>query len=131
MLARAPTSEEAAHRISVAKDTRILQILNEFQYMNRCIYADEGLEKVILLCHSYMRAAESKYSPQIVAGNYIGWLTEILRHLTARYRDWRLEGLSDAEAVEVVYAYQVPVTDETTASCCSDVLMILIAPELS
>ena len=122
MLARAPSSawpfaQEAAHRISQAKDVRILQILDEFQYMNKYIYADEGLEKVVLLCHSYMGAAESKNSPQIVAGSYIGWLTEILRHLTARYHDWRLEGLSDAEAVEAVYtyayAYQVPVTDET------------------
>ena len=122
MLARAPTSawpfaQEAAHRISQAKGVRILQILDEFQYMNKYVASATNPQKTELLCHSYMGAAESKYSPQIVAGSYIGWLTEILRHLTARYRDWRLEGLSDAEAVEAVYtyayAYQVPVTDET------------------
>ena len=41
----------------------------------------------------------------------------ILRHLTARYRKWHLESLTDAEALEAVYNYaytfQVPVTDET------------------
>ena len=122
VLESTPTSawtfaQEAAHRISQVKDVRILQILDEFQYMNKYVVADDDPERVELLCHSYMGAAESKFSPQIVAGSYIGWLEAILRHLTARYRDWRLESLSDAEALEAVYnyayAYQVAITDET------------------
>ncbi len=122
MMARAPTSswpyaQEAAHRISQVKDVRILQILDEFQYMNQYIVSDDDPESVELLCHSYMGAAESKFSPQIVAGSYIGWLEAILRHLTVRHRRWRLRSLTDEEALEAVYnyayAYQVPVTDET------------------
>ncbi len=121
MMARAPTAswpyaQETAHRISQVKDVRILQILDEFQYMNKYIIGDDS-RQVELLCHSYMGAAESKFSPQIVAGSYIGWLGAILRHLTARYRDWRLESLSDAEALEAVYNYaytfQVAITDDT------------------
>ena len=112
-----PYAQEVAHRISQLKDVRILQILDEFQYMNKYIVADDGSGRVELLCHSYMGAAESKYSPQIVAGSHIGWLEVILRHLTARYNRWRLEGLSDTEAVEAVYNYaaihQVNVTEET------------------
>ncbi len=121
MLARAPTSawtfaQEAAHRISQWKDVRILQILDEFQYMNKYIVSDdEG--RVELLCHSYMGPAESKFSPQIVAGSYIGWMESILRHLTARYLRWHLEGFTDTEALEAVYnyayTYQVALAGET------------------
>ncbi len=122
LLARAPTAawpfaQEVAHRISQWKDVRILQILDEFQYMNKYIFADDDPSRVELFCHSYMGAAESKFSPQIVAGSYIGWLTEILRHLTARHRRWHLGSFTDAEALEAVYTYaaawQVPITDET------------------
>jgi hypothetical protein len=123
-------AQETAHRISQVKDVRILQILDEFQYMNKYIVSDddpERSERVELLCHSYMGAAESKYSPQIVAGSYIGWLEAILRHLTARYRRWHLEGFTDEEALQAVYnyayAYKVPITDETApyiAKVCDD-----------
>ncbi len=112
-----PFAQEAAHRISQWKDVRIIQILDEFQYMNKYIVSDDDPERVELLCHSYMGAAESKFSPQIVAGSYIGWLEAILQHMTGRYRVWHLGGLSDAEALEAVYnyayAYQVTLTDET------------------
>ena len=122
MLTRAPTvawtyAQEAGHRISQVKDVRILQILDEFQYMNKYIVSDDDPERVELLCHSYMGPAESKYSPQIVAGSYIGWLGAILSHLTGRYGEWQLESLSSKEALEAVYnyaaAYKVAVTDET------------------
>ncbi len=110
-----PYAQEVAHRISQWKDVRILQILDEFQYMNKYVVSDNDPERRELLCHSYMGAAESKYSPQIVAGSYIGWLAAILRHLTARYHRWRLGSLSDAEALEAVYnyayVYKVTVTD--------------------
>ena len=110
-------ARDAAHRISVARDVRILQILDEFQYMNKYVVSDDDPERVELLCHSYMGTAESKFSPQIVAGSYIGWLTVILRHLTARYRRWNLKSLTDIEALKAVYnyafAYQVAITDET------------------
>ncbi len=122
VLESTPTSawifaQEAAHRISQVKDVRIIQILDEFQYMNKYVVADDDPKRVELLCHSYMGPAESKFSPQIVAGSYIGWLTVILRHLTARYRRWHLESFTDAEALEAVYnyayTYQVAITDQT------------------
>ncbi|MCP4657531.1 MAG: ATP-binding protein [bacterium] len=110
-------AREAGHRISQLNDVRILQILDEFQYLNRWIVSDDDVDNVELLCHSYMGAAESKFSPQIVAGSYIGWLGAILRHMTGRYHEWRLEGLSDEEALEAAYnyatVYQVAITDET------------------
>jgi hypothetical protein len=122
MLESEPTSawifaQEAGHRISQLKDVRILQILDEFQYLNKYVVSDDDSQRVELLCHSYMGAAESKFSPQIVAGSYIGWLGAILSHMTGRYREWHLEGLTDEEALEAVYnyayTYQVAITDQT------------------
>ncbi len=121
-LETAPTAawsfaQTVAHRISQWKDVRIIQILDEFQYMNQWIVSDDDPERLELLCHSYMGPAESKFSPQIVAGSYIGWLGAILRHMTGRYLEWHLEGLTDEEALEAVYtyayAYQVAVSDQT------------------
>ncbi len=109
-------AQDAGHRISQLNNVRILQILDEFQYMNKYVHSDRDEDRVELLCHSYMGTAESKFSPQIVAGSYIGWLGAILTHLNSRYEDWQLEGLSDEEALEAVYnyayAYRVPVADE-------------------
>ncbi len=110
-------AQDLGHRISRLHDVRILQILDEFQYMNRWIVADHDRKTVEKLCHSYMGTAESKFSPQIVAGSYIGWLGAILRHMTGRYHEWHLEGLSDEEALEAVYNYaytfRVPITEAT------------------
>jgi len=110
-------ARDAGHRLSAVKDVRVVQILDEFQYLNRWVVADHDSKQVEELCYSYMGTAESKLSPQIVAGSYIGWLGAILRHMTGRYHEWHLEGLSDEEALEAVYnyayAYRVPITDET------------------
>ncbi len=110
-------AQHAGHRISQLNDVRILQILDEFQYLNKWIVTSDERDGVELLCHSYMGAAESKFSPQIVAGSHIGWLGAILSHMTARYDEWHLEGLSDEESLEEVYNYayvhQVPITGET------------------
>ena len=111
-------ARKAGHRISALKDVRILQILDEFQYLNRWIRSPDDRE-VENLCFSYMDAAESKVSPQIVAGSYIGWLGAILRHMTGRYIEWQLGSLAADEALEAVYnyatAYRMPITDETAA----------------
>lgn len=110
-------ARDAGHRIAATKDVRIIQILDEFQYMNEWIVADQKLDLKEELCYSYMGTAESKFSPQIVAGSYIGWLGAILRRMTGRYDEWHLEGLGDEEALEAVYnyatIYRVPITEET------------------
>ena len=79
MLESTPTSawtfaQEAAHRISQWKDVRILQILDEFQYMNKWIVSDDESGESSFSATPTWGAAESKFSPQIVAGSYIGWL---------------------------------------------------------
>jgi len=123
-MATAPESvwshaQAAPHRFATFHDIRIVQIIDEFQYMNRFIYNDSALTSQVDLCHSYMGLAESKYAPLIVTGSYIGWLTTILNHMTARFRDRELLSLSDEEALEAVYNYAGisgrPVTETTAA----------------
>ncbi|MCP4655567.1 MAG: hypothetical protein GY856_09135 [bacterium] len=110
-------ARKAGHRIAGSRDVRIVQILDEFQYLNRWIVSDDGERAE--LCYSYMDAAESKVSPQIVAGSYIGWLGAILLRMTGRYRERRLGGLTAEDALAAVYnyaaTYQVPITDETAS----------------
>jgi len=110
-------AREAGHRIAAGRDVRIIQILDEFQYMNRWIVSDDNSDRLEELCYSYMGAAESKVSPQIVAGSYVGWLGAILLRMTGRYWERHLEGLTDADALAAVYnyaaTYKVPITDET------------------
>ncbi|MCP4659500.1 MAG: hypothetical protein GY856_29180, partial [bacterium] len=89
------------------------------QYLNRWIVVSDDNHELEKLCYSYMGAAESKVSPQIVAGSYIGWLGASLRHMTGRYVEWQLESLTDEEALEAVYnyayVYQMAITDETAS----------------
>jgi hypothetical protein len=107
----------AGHRISSLKDERIIQILDEFQFLNAYIYTDETYEKKCELVGYYNGTAESKISPQLVTGSYIGWLTSIIRKMVSRYREYYLESFPAEEALDAVYNYSTllkqPVTDET------------------
>ncbi|MCP4386504.1 MAG: hypothetical protein GY798_34690, partial [Hyphomicrobiales bacterium] len=98
-------AQSAPHRFATDYDIRIVQIIDEFQYMNRFVYNDRDLKVKVDLCHSYMGLAESKYAPLIVTGSYIGWLTTILNHMTARFEDSELGSLTDKEALETAYNY--------------------------
>jgi len=70
--------------------------------MNRWIVSDDNSDRLEELCYSYMGAAESKVSPQIVAGSYIGWLGAIMLRMTGRYRERHLESLTDDDALAAV-----------------------------
>lgn len=92
----------AGHRISSLKDERIIQILDEFQYLNAYIYTDETYEKKMELAPFYHRAAESKISPQLVTGSYIGWLTTIIRKMVSRFEEYFLQSFPEEEALDAL-----------------------------
>ncbi|MCP4678447.1 MAG: hypothetical protein GY854_23620, partial [Deltaproteobacteria bacterium] len=49
---------------------RILQILDEFQYMNKYVTSDDDPERIELLCNSYMGAACPARAPlQLLHGS--------------------------------------------------------------
>lgn len=108
----------AGERISSLKNERIIQILDEFQYLNQYIYTvEKGLKIDLPLCGTYHHVGASKISPVIITGSYVSWLLSILRTMTGRYTYKMLRNLPLEEAIEAVYAYSkgynIKVTEET------------------
>ncbi|MBF0408208.1 MAG: hypothetical protein HQM10_12695 [Candidatus Riflebacteria bacterium] len=114
----------AGERISIEKNIRIIQIFDEFQYLDRFIYTViEGKERPLPLCGTYHHVGASKISPVIVTGSYITWLLTILRKMTGRYTKKNLRNLPMEEALEAVYKhsrfFNAPVTEESAAYIAS------------
>jgi hypothetical protein len=110
----------AGERISIMKNERIIQILDEFQYLDKHIYTvDQGVTLKTGLCGTYHHVGSSKISPVIVTGSYITWLLQIVGRMTGRYEYMFLKNLPWEEAIEAVYNlsafYGVPVTEESAA----------------
>ena len=61
----------------MALDVKIIQIIDEFQYLNEYFYRDEACTVKHELAVFYQKTASSRVSPQIITGSYIGWLTRI------------------------------------------------------
>ncbi len=115
----AERAREAGHRISSIKDVRIIQMIDEFQFLDEYVYHDKHPEQKALLGQSYQGTGSSKVSPQIITGSYVGWLQMIVRHMVDRYREYPLGPLPPDEALAMVYNYatvlRIPVTDSSAA----------------
>ncbi|MDJ0837685.1 MAG: hypothetical protein QNK37_14310 [Acidobacteriota bacterium] len=107
----------AGERISILKDERIIQILDEFQYLDKFTYYSVDSTEPMRLTGFYQHIGSSKISPQIIAGSYIGWLSRIIDKMVDRYRSYYLESLNEEDALAAVYnyarIYKQPVTDES------------------
>ncbi|MDJ0835318.1 MAG: hypothetical protein QNK37_02315 [Acidobacteriota bacterium] len=112
-------AHRAGHRISIKKDIRIIQILDEFQYLDEFIYDSEQAAEPIVLTGSYQYTGSSKISPQIIAGSYVGWLSRVIDKMVDRYRSFYLESLNEDDALAAVYnyarVYGRPVSDRSAA----------------
>ncbi|MDJ0840845.1 MAG: hypothetical protein QNK37_30315 [Acidobacteriota bacterium] len=95
-------TRELGATISHKKDERIIQIIDEFQFMDQYIY--DGREKKPL-CGAYQSTGESKISPQIISGSYVGWLDSIIRKMVGRYTSFYMHALPDDESVATIYNY--------------------------
>ena len=93
---------EFGHDLAIRKDERIIQIIDEFQYMSEMI-VHEG--QPINLCRAYQMTASSPVSPQLITGSYIGWLGAIVNKMVGRYRGMDLGPLPPDEALATVYTY--------------------------
>jgi hypothetical protein len=98
----------AGERISIMKNERIIQILDEFQYLNKYMYKlDQGVRIHLHLCGTYHHVGSSKISPVIVTGS--GDRLEacpqmdIVLKMTGRYRSIWLKNLPIEEGIEAVY----------------------------
>jgi hypothetical protein len=110
----------AGERISIIKNERIIQILDEFQYLDKYVYeVNKGVTIKTELCGTYHHVGSSKISPVIVTGSYIAWLLDIVLKMTGRYRSIWLKNLPIEEGIEAVYNYarhlKIPITEEVAA----------------
>lgn len=109
---------DAPRGIAQHRDMRVLQIIDEFQYLNRKIYRDKDMTRLADdYGQAYMSTAEYKNAPLLVSGNWVGWLMGDLMKMPARFQYFFLEPLPRDEALEMIWKYSViedvPVSEET------------------
>jgi hypothetical protein len=115
-------AREAPKTIASRQDEYIVQMIDEFQFMNAMIYRDKDLKvPADTIAGGYLSTAESKIAPLLVSGSWVGWLMdELNKMLPARFRYKYLKNMPENEASELLFKYSryfdVPVTEETAFS---------------
>lgn len=101
--------QSAPHRIASITDDYIVQIIDEFQFLNSEIFRDENCKiKMDDLAGTYLSLAESKIAPLLVTGSWVGWLKRIIRgQLPARFREIELGNFTEEEGLEAVFNYSL------------------------
>jgi len=115
------TVREAPKTIAARQKEFIVQMIDEFQFMNAMIYWDKKKSDDQLadtLAGGYLSTAENKIAPLLVSGSWVGWLmNELNTMLPSRFRYKYLKNMPEDEASELLYKYSrffdVPVTEET------------------
>jgi len=116
------TVREAPKTIAYSENEFIVQLIDEFQFMNAMIYWDKAKKNLAKnLAGGYLSTAESKIAPLLVSGSWVGWLMDELNNmLPARFRYKYLKTMPENEASELLFKYSrffdVPVTEETAFS---------------
>ena len=98
---------------------RVVQMIDEFQFINRFIFRDRACTgRIGNLAGSYLHTCEYKNAPLLVAGSWVGWLArDLLRMLPGRFQFHYFGNIPGDEAVEMILKYShlenVPVSEET------------------
>lgn len=109
---------EAPLSLATRRNERIVQFIDEFQYLNSEIYWDAAKTNLANdFAAGYMRTAEYKNAPLLISGSWVGWLQDLLHTmLPSRFRQYELEHMPPDETVEMVYKYaqifDLPVAEE-------------------
>jgi hypothetical protein len=112
-------AREAPKTIASRQKEFIVQMIDEFQFLNAMIYWDKAKKNLAdNLAGGYLSTAESKIAPLLVSGSWVGWLMkELSSMLPARFWYKFLKPMPGDEAAETLHNYSrffdVPVTDET------------------
>ncbi|MEA1966995.1 MAG: hypothetical protein U9N77_02065 [Thermodesulfobacteriota bacterium] len=110
---------EAPRMTANAQGEFIVQIIDEFQYLNSEIYWDkEKTNPAPTFAAGYMSTAEYKNAPLLISGSWVGWLGDLLlTMLPSRFIRYGFENLPEEESIEMIYNYSnmmdIPVTEET------------------
>jgi hypothetical protein len=116
------TVREAPVTIAYRQKEFIVQMIDEFQFMNAMIYRDKEMKiPAKNLAGGYLSTAENKIAPLLVSGSWVGWLMDELNNmLPSRFRYKYLKNMPENEASEVLFKYSrffdVPVTEESAFS---------------
>jgi len=97
-------ASETPSKIGRLIGVKVVQIIDEFQYINEYVY-DKAGEKIDGLSGTYMHVAEMREAPMIISGSEVHWLLNIVRSLTGRFQTYNLENLPEKEAKEAVEKY--------------------------
>jgi len=110
---------EAPTHLAARQNESIVQIIDEFQFLNSEIYRDEAATNCIKdFAAGYMRTAEYKNAPLIVSGSWVGWLRQdLMMMLPGRFTEYDFGNMPMDETIEMVFKYsqmyEIPVTEET------------------
>ena len=110
---------EAPQTIAFRQNEFVLQMIDEFQFLNAMIYRDKNLDKLQDdMAAGYLSTAESKVAPLLVSGSWVGWLmNELMTMLPSRFKYEYIGNMPKDEAVEMIYKFshyfEVPVSEET------------------
>lgn len=110
---------EAPKTIASSRNEYIVQLIDEFQFINDKIYRDNEFKILVKdMGAGYLSTAESKIAPLLVSGSWVGWLMNLLMMmLPSRFRYEFLGNMPEDEAIEMIFKYSeffgVGVTDET------------------
>ena len=92
--------------LAARRNEFIVQIIDEFQYLNSMIYWDAAKTNLAgNFASAYMSTAEYKNAPLLVSGSWVGWLSRLLNRMTGRFKIGFLDPLPFEETVEMVFKY--------------------------
>ena len=109
---------DAPRLLSASQHEVVVQMIDEFQYLNSEIYRDEATTiRADQFAAGYMSTAEYRNAPLLISGSWIGWLRHLLHTmLPSRFRQYELEDMPEDETVEMIYKYvqlyDTPITEE-------------------
>ena len=113
------TIRELPKSIADLRDERIIQIIDEFQYLNVFIYDDrEKTRQIKDFAGSYFHTAEHKNAPLLISSSWIGWLIrDLALMLPGRFRkDYYLGNMPKGEAYDTIFKYsqllEIPISEE-------------------
>ena len=109
----------APRRLAFRYNETVVQMIDEFQYINRFIFHDKACtNQIIGFVGSYIHTIEYRQSPMLISGSWVGWLMQDLQTLLpGRVTYYSMHPLPENEAIEMIYRYSqiemVPITEET------------------
>ncbi|MDM8539015.1 hypothetical protein QUF70_19870, partial [Desulfobacterales bacterium HSG17] len=80
-------ARELPRGIAEHTDEKVVQMIDEFQFINRFIFRDKSCkDRIDNLAGSYLHTCEYKNAPMLVAGSWVGWLKrDLMRMLPGRF----------------------------------------------